>query len=154
MGGVTLVGSTLVGTTTGGGTDNDGTIYSLNLDGSYYQVLHSFTGGPNDGSDPQGRLLLIGSTLYGTTVNGGSSGKGIAYSVDGDGSNFQVLYNFDSAANPSAALTLVSSTLYGTSSGGGTGGEWRGFLAHASAATWPAGDRCARWTERIGRPAI
>ena len=123
MGGVTLVGSTLMGTTTGGGTDNDGTIYSLNLDGSYYQVLHSFTGGPNDGSDPQGRLLLIGSTLYGTTVNGGSSGKGIAYSVDGDGSNFQVLYNFNSAANPSAALTLVGSTLYGTSSSGGTGGN-------------------------------
>ena len=159
MGGVALVGSTLVGTTTGGGTDNDGTIYSLNLDGSDYLVLHSFAGGPNDGSNPQGRLLLIGATLYGTTVNGGTSGKGIAYSVDGDGSNFQVLYNFDSAANPSAALTLVSSTLYGTSSGGGTGGEWRGFLAHGSAATWPAGDRCAggrneldgRLFERAGR---
>ncbi|HEY4311330.1 MAG TPA: choice-of-anchor tandem repeat GloVer-containing protein [Pirellulales bacterium] len=123
MGGVTLVGDTLVGSTTSGGTDNDGTIYSLGIDGSNYHVLHSFTGGPDDGSNPQGRLLLIGATLYGTAAGGGSSGKGIAYSFEVNGATFQVLYSFNSAANPNASLTLSGSTLYGTTASGGAVGH-------------------------------
>ena len=60
--GLTLVGSTLFGTTRGGGDDGLGTVFSMNPDGSDYQVLHSFTGAATDGQGPDGNLTLVGST--------------------------------------------------------------------------------------------
>jgi uncharacterized repeat protein (TIGR03803 family) len=58
-----------------------GTIFQIGTDGTGYAVLHSFAGGANDGSRPQGDLTLIGSTLYGMTVAGGSSDLGTVFSL-------------------------------------------------------------------------
>ncbi len=125
--GLTLVGSTLFGTTPGGGGDYDGTIYSMNADGSDYQLLYSFTGTGSDGSDPVSGLTLVGSTLFGTTEDGGSDGDGTIFSINTDGTGYKVLYSFTGTggvgANPTAALTLVGSTLFGTTEYGGTGGD-------------------------------
>jgi uncharacterized repeat protein (TIGR03803 family) len=73
-----LSGNTLYGTTqSGGGSYNppnnygDGVVFMLNTDGSGYTVLKSFTG--SDGTGPFSRLVLAGSTLYGTTQSGGGS---------------------------------------------------------------------------------
>lgn len=64
----------------GGGSD-DGTIFSVNTDGSDFMAVHSFTEGSNDGGDPQfGSLTLFGSTLYGMTYHGGSGGGGVVFS--------------------------------------------------------------------------
>jgi hypothetical protein len=39
-------------------------------------VLHSFQGGSEDGAYPQGGLVDINGTLYGTTSHGGTYGYG------------------------------------------------------------------------------
>jgi uncharacterized repeat protein (TIGR03803 family) len=121
--GLTLVGSTLFGMTTGGGAGIHGIIFSLNTDGSNYQILHSFTGNADDGGTPFDSLIALGSTLYGTTYGGGSNDLGTIFSIDTQGNNFQVLHSFAGGTsdgdNPFGGLTLVGSTLYGTTYGGG-----------------------------------
>jgi uncharacterized repeat protein (TIGR03803 family) len=79
LGDLLLSGSTLFGATYRGGSADDGTLFSIGIDGSGYDVMHSFTGGPNDGANPASDLLLIGSTFYGTTVFGGSSNDGTIF---------------------------------------------------------------------------
>jgi uncharacterized repeat protein (TIGR03803 family) len=75
-----ISGTEMYGMTPAGGTDNLGTIFEMNSDGTGYQILHSFTGGPNDGSMPNGDLTLVGSTLYGMTVVGGTDNLGVIFS--------------------------------------------------------------------------
>src|SRR5207247_5521537 len=85
-------------------------------------VLENVTG--SDGYFPSAGLALSGSTLYGTTVGGGSSGSGTVFKVNTDGTGFSVVKSFTGwdGANPQAALVLSDSTLYGTTySGGGSG---------------------------------
>ncbi len=71
-------GSILYGTTFGGGaygvaTNGDGTIFSYNIATGQETVLYSFLGPTSgDGKDPIGGLTLVGSTLYGTTNEGGA----------------------------------------------------------------------------------
>jgi uncharacterized repeat protein (TIGR03803 family) len=68
-------------TTYGGGSSATGTVFRVNTDGSGYNNLHSFAGGASDGSLPLGALTLVGSTLYGMTELGGSSGLGVIFSL-------------------------------------------------------------------------
>jgi len=65
-------------------------------------------------------LILSGGTLYGTANGGGSSGKGVVFAVNTNGTGFANLYNFTGGgdgANPMAGLILSGNTLYGTSYG-------------------------------------
>ena len=122
---LTLVGSTLFGTTACGSSTNEGTVFSINTDGAGFQVLHSFSGGPTDGASPEAALTLVGSTLFGTTANGGiSNDDGTVFSIETDGADFQVLHSFSGepadGASPKASLTLVGSTLFGTTAYGGS----------------------------------
>ncbi len=132
-GDLTLVGSTLYGTTSYGGAYNDGTIFSINVNGSGYQVLHSFSGTTTDGLEPLGTLALvdvpgIGLTLYGTTAGGGSHGTGTVFSINTlnnpSNTGFKVLYSFTDNGEPAAGLLPVlfdgSTLLYGTTVFGGT----------------------------------
>ena len=73
-------GSMVYGMTELGGSNNLGTIFQMNLDGTDYEMLHSFTG--TDGSQPYGSLFLSDSTLYGMTSKGGSSDKGVIFALD------------------------------------------------------------------------
>lgn len=66
-----LSGNFLYGTTDGGGNDGAGTVFEYNLTTNKESLLHSFGGYPNDGAEPAGSLIEIGSTLYGLTVGGG-----------------------------------------------------------------------------------
>jgi uncharacterized repeat protein (TIGR03803 family) len=86
-----------------------------------YTVVKSFNGG-SDGGFPHQGLVLAGSTLYGTTVNGGSSGYGVVFKVNTDGSGFAVLKSFNGREGlcPDAGLVLAGSTLYGTTWLGGS----------------------------------
>jgi uncharacterized repeat protein (TIGR03803 family) len=123
---------TLYGTASTGGTFSDGTVFSLNTDGTGFTILHSFgaTFGPypstnSDGAAPQAGLLLLGSSLYGTAESGASEGFGAVFTVNSDGTGFKTLHDFGGVADggtPNAGLVSAGNTLYGTtSSGGGLG---------------------------------
>ena len=125
-GSLTLSGSKLYGMTEKGGGSNRGTVFSLNANGTGFSLLHSFTGSPSDGADPDGSLLLVGSKLYGLTADGGSMGFGSLFSMNTDGTGFSLLHSFSGGASdgtyPHDSLTLSGSRLYGmTSAGGGSG---------------------------------
>jgi uncharacterized repeat protein (TIGR03803 family) len=124
---LTLDGSTLYGMTVGGGTHGVGTIFKIGTDGSAYNILHSFAL-LSDGGDPWfGSMTLNGSTLYGMTYRGGSSGNngdgyGTIFKIGTDGSGYSVLHPFSDGSDgayPAGSLTLSGSTLYGMTNGGG-----------------------------------
>src|SRR5262245_39396011 len=64
--GVIISGGRLYGTTYYGGTNGNGAVYSLNLDGSNFSVLRTFTqhdptsNTNSDGENPQGGLAVSG----------------------------------------------------------------------------------------------
>ena len=57
-GGLTLAGSTFFGTTDTGGSAGEGTVFQIGIDGSGYQIAHSFAGFPTDGTLRLARLRL------------------------------------------------------------------------------------------------
>jgi uncharacterized repeat protein (TIGR03803 family) len=123
--GLVLSGNTLYGTTFGGGYYGDGTVFSVNTNGSGFQsCLFDYTNGAN----PQAGLLLLGNTLYGTTANGGSNGWGAVFQISTNLGSIIDLYGFlggGDGGSPMAGLALVGNTLYGTTqtanSGSGSG---------------------------------
>jgi uncharacterized repeat protein (TIGR03803 family) len=92
-GGLIFSGNTLYGMASRGGTGGNGTVFSVNTDGSNYTTLHSFTvtasdgASPSphqtnsDGASPRGGLILSNNTLYGTAEDGGLSGNGTIFSL-------------------------------------------------------------------------
>ena len=63
--------------------------------------------------------------LYGTTVEGGSSGYGTIFNISQDGTAFSTLHSFANSdgANPHAGLIFdCAGNLYGTTVNGGQGG--------------------------------
>ena len=71
-----------------------------------------------------GSLTLSGSTLYGTTNEGGASGYGTVFSVPLAGGSPTTLATFNNTNGeyPFAGLTLSGNTLYGTTYEGGASG--------------------------------
>jgi uncharacterized repeat protein (TIGR03803 family) len=85
-GGLTLSDNTLYGTASGGGSAGDGTVFSVNTDGTGFTVLYTFTpmdinGFNSDGASPEAGLTLSGNTLYGTAASGGAYGWGTVFSL-------------------------------------------------------------------------
>ncbi len=127
--GLTLSGTKLFGTTYYGGTDGNGTIFTLNTDGSGYTTLYSLANGGNDGIGPRATLLLSGNTLFGSAYEGGANGNGTLFSLQTDGTGFNLFYTFSAldpnyydnndGANPISELLLYHGVLCGTAPGGG-----------------------------------
>ena len=123
-----LVGQTLYGTTYSGGKDGNGTVYSIDAATGKEQWYYSFKGAP-DGANPNGGLLDLNGTLYGTTASGGTgcsssgNGCGTVFTISTSGTE-QVIYSFqggnDDGAGPIGTLTDVGE-LYGVTQGGETG---------------------------------
>ncbi len=87
-----------------------------------FGVLHSFTNSTSDGSTPVGQPVLIGSTLYGVTLDGGSSSDGTLYNISTNGTGFGVLYSFTggaNGANPFCTLVSTGASFYGMTYNGG-----------------------------------
>jgi uncharacterized repeat protein (TIGR03803 family) len=87
------------------------------------QVLHRFTGSPNDGGTPNGELLNADDLLYGTTIAGGARGKGTVFSITTSGKE-SILHSFGvrqgyGGRAPTPGLAELKSTLYGTTYFGG-----------------------------------
>lgn len=129
--GLILSGNTFYGTASGGGTNGNGTVFAVNINGTGFTNLYSFTKLSNstnsDGANPYAGLILSGNTLYGTAQNGGSSGAGTVFKINADGTGFTNLHNFipgSDGANPlyGGGLVLSGNTLYGTAASAGSSG--------------------------------
>jgi uncharacterized repeat protein (TIGR03803 family) len=123
-----MSGNTLYGTAESGGGAGAGTVFAINIDGTGFTNLHSFTnpGSPStnyDGAFPETGLILSGNTLQGTTYNGGAFGLGVVFAVNTDGTEFTNLYNFTLSGGyyPEASLIISGDILYGTTTEGGSG---------------------------------
>jgi uncharacterized repeat protein (TIGR03803 family) len=84
-GGLTLLGNKLYGTTSSGNVWNWGTVFEMNLDGTGFQNLHIFSEGMTDtalgGASPSQTMVSDGNMLYGTTLQGGTTGNGTVFSL-------------------------------------------------------------------------
>jgi uncharacterized repeat protein (TIGR03803 family) len=77
--GTTIAGGDLSGTCSS--TGGCGVVFRLDPTG-HETVLHNFTGGPADGSDPQARVVgPFKGYLYGTTYSGGEHGAGVVFKL-------------------------------------------------------------------------
>jgi uncharacterized repeat protein (TIGR03803 family) len=125
---VQLTGGTglLYGTTELGGLYGMGTVFSVSQDG-VVTIVYNFGATASDGANPWAALTAShdGTTLYGTTANGGSSGLGTVFSMTPMGQENWV-YSFCSSNDGVQPLAPVidggDGYLYGTTSGGGPGG--------------------------------
>jgi uncharacterized repeat protein (TIGR03803 family) len=146
IGVLTLSGNTLYGTAQLGGIYGFGAVFAVNIDGTDFTNLHSFSqlytdsslvNTNSDGINPVAGLILSGNTLYGTTQGGGFYGSGTVFAVNTDGTGFTNLYNFSATsphtsstsistnsdgADPAGGLVLCGNTLYGTTAAGGANG--------------------------------
>lgn len=96
-----------------------------------YAVRYNFSGN-GDGIKPYGRLVAVGSELYGTASSGGSvappcgslGGCGTVFALSNSGT-IRLVYSFQGGldgATPEGTLTLYNGKLYGiTALGGGRG---------------------------------
>ena len=109
--------------TTQGGSDDDGIIFSIDTNGSYFKDLLDFSGGVN-GKIPVGSLTLSGSVLFGMTGYGGS-GYGNIFHIDTTGNNYKDLFSFNgtTGSQPFCSLTLSGNIMYGMASAGGADGS-------------------------------
>lgn len=122
------------GTTYYGGTSSPSSCYPygcgvvFEIDSTGHEsVLHTFVGGPTDGTNPHGGLVRdAAGNLYGTTRNGGAANYGVVFKVDPSG-NETLLYSFcpnypncSDGGIPAAGLIADSKGhFYGTTSYGG-----------------------------------
>lgn len=125
---VTSAGTVIFGRTLYGGSSQDGVIFEMNPDGSDYQIVHSFAGGPDDGSQPHhDQMRQEGNVLYGTTLLGGSANQGVVFSINTNGTGFQVLHSFQGGkhdgAQPHSCPMPDGSILYGLTARGGKDNE-------------------------------
>ncbi len=109
----------LYGTTSAGGTYGAGTVYRMQPKASGYteSVLYSFQSG-TDGDHPYSGLIMDAKGgLYGTTLEGGSSGLGTVFKLTPSGSSYKesILYSFlgppNSGQQPYGGLTAVGGSL-------------------------------------------
>jgi uncharacterized repeat protein (TIGR03803 family) len=119
-----LAGNTLYGLV-GRGTNlvGYGSVFSMETNGSNFSLFYTFTSLANGSiAQPNGGMILSGSTLYGTTYDGGISNSGTIFSVTTNGT-FNLLHQFVSGtdgANPLGTLVMSGTVLYGTARNGGT----------------------------------
>ncbi len=77
----TLFGTTFYGGEFGAGFGY-GTIFSIDTNGLNFGLLHEFESGTDDGSWPEGNLILVSNNFYSTTNAGGDSNLGTIFSTD------------------------------------------------------------------------
>lgn len=114
-----------------GGANGLGTIYKIHPHrGEWiFQVIHTFTGGPDGSSGSAGRMMLSHGRLYGAATTGGQYGSGVIFELTptpvGEW-DFRVLYPFHGQPDGSfpygALARAASGRFYGTTYYGGDNG--------------------------------
>jgi uncharacterized repeat protein (TIGR03803 family) len=111
----------LYGTTIDGGPKGNGVLFEFTSGGTY-KILHEFAGSPSDGATPWAGLIADQQgDLYGTTVYGGTRGRGTLFRYSPDGTE-TVLFNFAGISGERAwGLPVFDArgNLYGTTAHGG-----------------------------------
>jgi uncharacterized repeat protein (TIGR03803 family) len=84
--GLTVSGDKLYGVAANDQNDASGSVYSLNIDGTGFTVVYSFTpagyGSTNiDGGLPLGEVVVSGNRLYGTAAIRGAFNEGTVFSI-------------------------------------------------------------------------
>ena len=105
-------GNKLYGMTNSGGSlSANGTVFSMNTNGSGYKVLENL----NDliGDEPYGSLILSGNRLFGITYYGGANGYGNIFSIDTNGNGYKDLHDFNTSEYIYGSLTLSGRRLFG-----------------------------------------
>jgi uncharacterized repeat protein (TIGR03803 family) len=132
----------LYGGTWQGGAVNQGVIYKLSNGDWAETILHTFNGGINDGSFPQGGVIFDNNgNLYGTARQSGA-GFGIVFQLQPAGPpwTFHILYSFTGGSDggiPQGGLIMdASGNLYGTTSFGGMGNGGTVFELSPSGGGW------------------
>jgi len=115
----------LYGTTSQGGSSNDGILFKINPSGKE-TILHTFSGGTNDGKYPTYTSLLMDAegNLYGVTEEGGSADGGILYKLSKTG-KLTILHSFTGGTTDGcnvlgAPFRDAAGNFYGTTSSCGT----------------------------------
>ena len=112
----------LWGTTSTSGQYNWGTIYSMNMDGSNFNVHHNFDF--TFGGTPMGNLCLASDgQFYGTCFDGGTWVSCTIYSFNPITDNFTHLWDFDIVTGdyPMSGMVEYNGDLYGLAFSGGSG---------------------------------
>jgi uncharacterized repeat protein (TIGR03803 family) len=127
--GLIAVNGALYGTTTYGGDEGCqygcGIVFSLDPNTGTERTLHVFRNN-NDGQYPWASLIAANGTLYGTTLEGGTSGSGTVFALDPNTGAEIVLHSFGRGAdsqNPEGNLIDVNGTFYGVTLFGGARGK-------------------------------
>lgn len=129
-----LIGQTpftanIIGLASNFGPWGDGTVFSMQNDGSNFQVVRPLGAGRGlDGSNPVGTMIEgPGGFLYGMTYQGGVNGHGTIFRVTSTGTGFSVIRHLLDTADgsfPHGGLYLgLDGALYGVTS---DGGQYRG----------------------------
>ena len=119
----------LYGTTYSGGAAGAGTVFKINVTGTTFETLHSFSFGVGAGAVPQEASLIQGTDgdLYGTTSEGGANDLGTVFRIDTNGATFTPLHSFagDDGSQPGHAGLVqgIDGKLYGTTYFGGASGH-------------------------------
>jgi len=132
IGALVAMNGELYGTTWIGGSGacyhGCGTIFALSTSGKE-RVLHNFNGAP-DGENPEGALVNVGGTLYGTTIDGGAGaacanfggcGTFFRLTPSSTSGSYSVIYSFvggRNSAEPNGGLLPLNGIFYGTAAGG------------------------------------
>lgn len=127
----------IYGTTLCGGSGGNGTVFSIDTDGTDFLTLYQFSatdplaGANADGARPSAGLSISGNVLYGTTSAGGSGATGTVFALDPFVPDIRTFHQFEPTAaggtnsygaHPAAPPLRVGSALYGTTFAGGPGG--------------------------------
>jgi MYXO-CTERM domain-containing protein len=125
----------LYGVASQAGPNGFGSIYSIKLADLSFSVLFGFSN--SDGSRPVAELTrgtdgkLYGTTASGGEVSGNTSTQGTFFSIDGTGSNFATLHDFeakDGTAPSSRVIQQADGVFYGLAGSSGNCGYgtlWR-----------------------------
>lgn len=123
-GGVTVANSKLFAVKFRGGPPTNsiigsGTVFSMDLDGTGHQILQTFGSPAAPSLRPHETVVVVDSTLYGTTTGQLVHDFGSIYSVSSDGSNFKVLHEFNGAdgSYPVTRLLPFGDRLFGATAG-------------------------------------
>jgi uncharacterized repeat protein (TIGR03803 family) len=121
--GLIHVGDWLYGTTRAGGkVKNGGSVFKMSPTGET-KIVHAFGFARGDGENPAGTLIYYNGLLYGTTLHGGTIGRGLGtvFEMTTAGSEI-VIHSFGAGTDgafPAANLIQAKGELYGTTTGGG-----------------------------------
>lgn len=142
----------LYGVASQAGPNGYGTIYSIRLADLSFSVLFGFSN--SDGARPVAELTRgTDGKLYGTTASGGEANSGTAstqgtfFSIDGTGSNFTTLHDFeakDGTAPGSRVIQQADGVFYGLTGSSGNCGYGTLWRYSAAGDTVTGNTRCGQ----------